>query len=243
MSLKAEASKLYLSYLWWVIEPVLFVLLFYFVFETLLNVGRENYLFFLICGKIPYLWFSKSVLQASNSIVAGHGLINKLPMTKLLFPYVSLHESLRKQWVVFVVLFFVAFWYGQIPSILWLWLIPLIAVQYLLILGCGLIGALMVTYIADMRMVISLGLTCLMFASGIFWDVQSISDVQTRELILTYNPLAFLIDAYRGVLMSGSMYSLYHLTVLFSVLLVLLFIVHMVYFRLDKAIAARVLNS
>lgn len=34
MSLKAEASKLYLSYLWWILEPILYVLVFYFVFDV-----------------------------------------------------------------------------------------------------------------------------------------------------------------------------------------------------------------
>ena len=64
MGLKSEASKLYLSYLWWVLEPILWALAFYFVFEVLLSFGRD--LFFIMCGKVPFLWFSKSVTNVAH---------------------------------------------------------------------------------------------------------------------------------------------------------------------------------
>src|SRR5690606_35730464 len=76
MSLKAETSKLYLSFLWWILEPILFVLVFYFVFSALLGNRQENFLLFLMCAKIPYMWFSKSVTSASGSIVGNSGIIS-----------------------------------------------------------------------------------------------------------------------------------------------------------------------
>ena len=128
MALKAEASRFVLSYLWWIIEPLLFVLTFYLVFEVLLKMGRENYLLFLVCGKIPYMWFQKSVVSASNSIVQNRGLIGQVDMPKSVFPYASVHEALYKQWVVFLVMFSVLMVYGQWPELSWLWLIPVILV-------------------------------------------------------------------------------------------------------------------
>ncbi len=243
MSLKAEASRLYLSYLWWILEPLLFVLVFYLVFEILLNFGRENFLLFLICGKIPFLWFSKSVTLASNSIVQNKGLIGQIDMPKALFPYVSIQESLYKQWVVFLVMFGVVIVYGYLPEWNWLWLIPLIIVQYGFIVVCSLIGAFFVSFVSDFRMLITMGMMFLMFASGIFWDINAIQDLQLRELVLVCNPIAFFIDGYRQVLMEQSLYSLKHLATLAGLILSGLLLSHLLLHKTSRTIAAKVLNS
>ncbi len=241
MSLKSEASKLYLSYLWWVLEPVLWVLAFYFVFEILLGFGRD--LFFLMSGKIPFLWFSKSLSSGSNSIVSGKGLINQTNMPKQFFPYLACQEVLYKQWLVFLVLFCMAALYGYMPSLHWLWMIPLLVVQYLLIVACTLVGAILVSYVRDIRILINMLIMFLMFSSGIFWDVSQIDDPVKRDLLLTWNPLAYLLDAYRAVLMKEEVYDLQHLMVLGTVCLMAILFLHLIYAWKSQDIASRVINS
>ena len=73
-NLKAEASQNYLNYVWWLLEPALHVTVFYFIFDVLLRRGGEGFVVFLLCGQIPFLWFSRSVSNASNSIMNGRGL-------------------------------------------------------------------------------------------------------------------------------------------------------------------------
>ena len=68
MALKADAARYYLGYVWWLLEPLLFVAVFYVVFQVILGTRTENFLVFLICGKFTFIWFSKSVTQASRSI-------------------------------------------------------------------------------------------------------------------------------------------------------------------------------
>ena len=243
MSLKTEASRFVLSYLWWIIEPLLFVAVFYVVFEILLNRGRPDFLVFLMCGKIPYIWFSKSVTSASSSISQNRGLINQVDVPKVLFPYASVHESLYKQWVVFVVLFGVVMLNGFLPELNWFWLLPVLLVQYVLILACSLFGALCVSLVGDFRMIIAMVMMFLLFSSGVFWDVSMIADPVMRELLMTYNPLAFLIDAYRQVLMKGTLYDLNHLAVLGIVVLIVLLVMHVVLHKASKIIAAKLINS
>jgi lipopolysaccharide transport system permease protein len=243
MALKAEASRLYLSYLWWILEPLLFVLVFYLVFEVLLNIGREHFLLFLISGKIPFLWFSKSVTSASNSIVQNKGLIGQLNMPKALFPYISIQESLYKQWVVFLVMFGVVIGYGHLPEWNWMWLLPLMLVQYALIVVCSLLGAFLVSFIGDFRILINMGMLFLMFASGIFWDVNAIPDPALRELLFLYNPIAFLIDGYRQVLMEHRLYDLTHLAVLAAVIVLILILAHKLLQKTSRVIAAQVVNA
>lgn len=223
------------------LEPLLFVLVFYVVFSVVLSNRTENFLLFLMCGKIPFLWFSKSVTAGSNSIVQNRGLIGQLDVPKALFPYTAVHEVLYKQWFVFMVLLAVVAGYGLLPELNWLWLLPLILVQYLLILACAMIGALLVSFIPDMRMLIAMGITFLLFGSGIFWDIRSIENVELQQWLLIINPLLFLIDSYREVLINRSIYNLHHLLLLALATSLCLVVVHRLMAIMSRRIAARVL--
>ncbi|MEQ8515100.1 MAG: ABC transporter, partial [Chromatocurvus sp.] len=60
MALRADASRFFLGYIWWVLEPLLYVAVFYVVFVLILQNRQENFLVFLMCGKLAFIWFSKS---------------------------------------------------------------------------------------------------------------------------------------------------------------------------------------
>ena len=86
LSLKADAQRYFLGYLWWILEPLLWVAVFYLVFEVLLGSGRAN--FFNVSGGGQahiYLVF-KSVNQAANSLTASRGLIGNTDSPRWLFP-------------------------------------------------------------------------------------------------------------------------------------------------------------
>lgn len=243
MSLKAEASKLYLSYLWWILEPILYVLVFYFVFDVVLNNGRADFLLFLMCGKIPLLWFTKSVNSGSNSLVQNKGLMAQLDVPKTLFPYITLQEALYKQWAVFLVLFGMVILYGHNPTLNWLWLLPLIIVQYLFIAVCTLIGALLVSYVRDIRMLIQMGTIFMLFTSGVFWDINLIKNEALKQALLIWNPMVYLIDAYRSILMRDQLYDTQHLAALTGVMAACLALMHGLYRLESKRIAARIVAS
>ncbi|MFT4873351.1 ABC transporter permease [Congregibacter sp.] len=211
MSLKADASRFYLGYLWWVLEPLLYVAVFYVVFEVLLGTRRADFLVFLMCGKLTFIWFSKSVVHASRSIVASKGLIGKIDLPKALFPLAVVHEGLYKQAAVFALLFAFLMLNGYGVGANWLWLIPVLVVNYFLVVAGSLIAAFLVCLVFDFTIAISMGMIFLLFTSGIFWDVRALATPEMTDWVLALNPLAFIIDAYRQVLMVGVAPDLFHL--------------------------------
>lgn len=204
MILKADASKLTLGYLWWFLEPLMWVAVFYVVFNLILDAGARGgaeFLTFLACGKFAFIWFSKTVSQASNSIVAAQNLIGKINVPKSLFPMAVAHESLFRQCAVYPLLLVIVMLFGYPASPMWLWLLPVLVVYYLMIVACALVGSYLVCLVRDFSQFIQLGMTFLLFTSGIFWDVRALGSPEKTELILTLNPLAFILDAHRQVLM------------------------------------------
>ena len=202
--LKGEARQYLLGYLWWILEPMLYVAVFYIVFEKLLQNRQPDFLYFLMVGKLTFIWFSKSVNQAANSLIAGRGLIGNTDSPKWLFPWAVCHEGLYKQVAVFAVLVVMLLYRGYEPTAQWLWIAPIALTQYVLILGCAMVAALLVCVRQDFQLIVQLGTVFLLFMSGIFWDIDSIANAALRENLLLVNPLAALIDLYRQLLMEGN---------------------------------------
>ena len=243
LSLKADAQRYFFGYLWWILEPLLWVGVFYLVFEVLLGTGRADFLVFLAVGKLTFIWFSKSVSQSANSLLGSRGLIGKMDAPKWLFPLAICHEGLYKQVAVFALLIVMLLYKGYAPSAAWLWLVPLAITQYLLIVGCGMLAALLVCVRQDFQLLVQLGMVFLLFMLGIFWDIDSIGNAALRESLLLVNPMASLIDMYRSVLMEGIAPALGQWLIVVTESLVILTLMIWAYKALHYWIARRVVTQ
>lgn len=204
LNLRAEASKTHLSYAWWVLEPVLHMGVFYLVFAVLLERGQGDFVTFLFCGIVPWLWFAKSISNSSLSIVAGKGLIGQTYIPKAFFPLVTIGQDLFKQLFVFVLLILYLAAAGYDASLNWLWLIPIVLVQFTLTAAASFLVALVVPFAQDLRYLVATLLTFGMLGSGIFYSYEQVLLPQHRDIFLM-NPMANLIVSYRRVLMQGEL--------------------------------------
>ena len=201
--LKAEARRFGLGYLWWILEPMLYVGVFYLVFVLFLGNRQPDFLVFLAVGKLSFIWFSKSVNQASLSLVNSREVLGQTNLPKHLFPVAVMHEGVYRQAAVFAFLLVLVLALGYAPTAAWVWLIPVVVTQYLLILACGLGAALLVCLQRDFQMLIQLGMVFLLFMSGVFWDIDTLTNPSAVFWLETLNPLAVLLDSYRQILLSG----------------------------------------
>lgn len=201
-NLKSEAAKTYLGYVWWLLEPALLIGVFYIVFAVFLARGGQHFIIFLICGKIPFLWFSKSVTNASRSILNGRGLINQVSIPKPFFPILVVFQDSVKQIVVFAFMFAVIYFYGMAVSWVWLSVIFIVLTQFLLISAVSLLVAAITPFLPDFRYLIATAMIALMFGSGIFYSYKDVLLPEHQRLFLM-NPIANLIKNYRQVLMEN----------------------------------------
>lgn len=201
-NLKSEARTSYLSYIWWLLEPALMVAVLYLVFGVFLASRTPDLLIFLICGKIPFLWFSKSVSNASRSIIAGRGLINQVSIPMPFFPLLVVFQDAFKQTVVFILMFAFFFLSGLDVTLVWFTVIFVILTQLLLMIALSLLVAAITPYLPDFRYLIAAGMMALMLGSGIFYSYKDVLLPEHQNLFLM-NPVANLIKNYRQVLMDN----------------------------------------
>ena len=200
--LKAESSRAYIGILWWVIEPILYMLAFYFVFAVGLRTGGPGFVPFLLCGIVPWKWFAASIQTGSKTIVANRGLITQVYFHKGLLVATSLTASSIKFAIVLTLLLVYLILSGTALDHHILGLIPVILIQLVLIAAITTFAASIVPFIPDFKLIIENGLLMLFFMSGIFFDIRELpEDVQQ---ILSLNPMVTIIGGYRDALLNST---------------------------------------
>jgi lipopolysaccharide transport system permease protein len=129
------------------------------------------------------------------------------------------------------------------PHVAWVWLLPVAALQYLLIVTCGLLAAVLVCIRRDFQMLIQLGTVFLLFMSGVFWDVRALEDIELAGWLMALNPLVVLLDSYRQVLMHSESPDIPRLFWVLVEVLVLLIGTMWIYRRLNFWLAQRAVTQ
>ena len=197
--LRVEASRKFLGILWWVVEPIVYMLTFYTVFSIGLRMGGEDFVPFLLCGLVAWKWFAATVQSGANTIAESRGLMNQVYFHKAVLVGMLLMVNLLKALVVFAILALALWAMGYPPSSTWLAFPVFIVVQLLITAGIVSIAAAIVPFVPDVKLIIDNGIMVMFFASGIFFDIADREpDIQA---ILYLNPMAVLISEYREILM------------------------------------------
>ena len=203
--LKAEASRTYIGILWWILDPLLQMGIFYLVFGVgLRGAGRtENFVQFLLVGIIMWRWFSTSVNFSSGAILQNRNLVLRLNIDKWIFPATLIVGNTFKFLIAYAML--IGFLLHSQMPLTWQYLqLPLVlVVQLTLICGVALVLAALVPLLPDLRNIITHLLQLTFFMSGIFYDVNDMpADFQW---IFDINPMVHLIQANRAIMLHGEM--------------------------------------
>lgn len=199
--LRAEASRGFLGMLWWVIEPVIYMGVFYTVFAHLYHRGDENYVMFLLTGLTAWKWFHATVNTGASSLIAGAGLMNQVYLPKIVFPLTNIAVNAFKFLFILILLLVFLQFTDNKPSWPWVLLPILVLVQLLLITAITCLLAAIMPFFPDLKVILNNILMMLFFLSGIFFDINTLPASIQKYLIL--NPMAAIITNYRFLLLNG----------------------------------------
>jgi lipopolysaccharide transport system permease protein len=231
--LRAEASRSYLGIIWWVMEPMFYVGVFYLVFELGFRRGGEDFVPYLLCGLVPWKWFDGTVRSASTILTSSVGLMRQVYLPKYLLPLaVVVTNTLKFLIILAVLLAFLAFYGAPFMTSSLVWLLPVLLVQLLLIMAVGGLAAAWVPLLPDLRYVVNYGLTMLFFMSGIFFSLSDMSP--DAQAVLGLNPMLIVIEAYRAVLLYGTAPEFSGLLVVAMVCVLVIFGVALFFRRFDR---------
>ena len=197
--LKAESERTYLGVAWWILEPLIFMGIYYFVFGILLQRGTQNFVPYLMVGIVFFQWFATSVEQGQRSILANKNLYKMIPIEKIIFPFIAIIKSLFKFFFGILILSAFLFFFNCEITVYYLYLPLLMLLELLLILGITLVLSAIVPFIPDLANFITHAMRMLLYCSGIFYTTDFIPE---RYISLFYmNPMAVHIHSYRNILL------------------------------------------
>ena len=201
LDLRAEAAQNLMGMLWWVLEPLLYLLAFYLIFEVFLERGGPGFVGFLLCGLVFWRWFDASLKRSSAALLANGRLINQIYLPKWVFPLIEVVGGAMRFAVVLILFLVFAVLYTGGMTASWLGLLPLLLVELALICGLGLVLSVLVPLYPDLRKVVENFMLLMFYMSGIFFDISRLAPEVQQWLLL--NPMAVLIQQFRRVLLQG----------------------------------------
>jgi lipopolysaccharide transport system permease protein len=142
--------------MWAILRPLMTMIVLTLIFSRIAGVKSDGlpYPVMVLAGMVPWLFFSSSLAEASNSLIANSAMLSKIYFPRLIVPVSSVLVSFVDFLISGVLLALVMAWYGVIPG--WqLLALPLFVLLGLFAsLGAGLwLAALNVQY-RDFRYVI-----------------------------------------------------------------------------------------
>ncbi|MEZ5400654.1 MAG: ABC transporter permease [Bryobacteraceae bacterium] len=189
------------GWLWGLIHPLAILLCWKFVFEICMKIQlprgevTQNYTLFLLAGYLPWTLFQDTVLRSATSLVDQANLITKTVFPAELIPIAIFFSSLVNHLLtLFLVLGAAWLWLGQ-ASVMTLSLPIYMILTGLLGVGIGWIVASLQVYVRDTAQVMTVVLTIWFWLTPIF--IYEESYPSRFHFLLDYNPLAYLVRAYR----------------------------------------------
>jgi ABC-type polysaccharide/polyol phosphate export permease len=203
--LKARYRGSILGFLWSFVNPLLLLLVYTFVFTIVLPGYRgdtlEPFALFMFCGILPWTWFSSSLVESSNVLIAGGNLIRKVLFPAEVLPIVTVLAAMVHFLLGLPILaLFFLYYREQInvyPSDL-LWLPVVMAVQLTMTLGLALVLSALTVHFRDIRDLLGNLLTLWFFATPIIYPLSEVPESVRRYL--AFNPFTPLVHAYQEVL-------------------------------------------
>ena len=200
--LKGRYKGSVLGFLWTFINPLLQLLVYTFVFSTVMRMGIEDYYFFLFVALVPWIFFSTSVSGGASCIWAQQDMVKKIYFPREVLPIAFVTSQFVNMLLSFIVIFAVLLFSGRTIEPLALLCLPVIMlIEYLLALGMAMLSSAVTVYIRDLEYILGIITMAWQFLSPVMYSVEQVpEEVRT---IFKLNPVAPIIVAYRDVLYYG----------------------------------------
>ena len=230
---RSEVSRMYLGILWWVLEPLLYLIVFYVVFGLgLRQASSPAYVPWLLSGLIVWKWLDSTARTASSTILRSAGIMSQVYLPKLVFPAITVSTNFFKFLIIITIFIFYLGFYNMEVKAGWLWLLVLIPLQLLFVAVLASFFAGLVPILPDLAHAINYGMTFLFFASGIFFNVHSMSP--RVQHLMHFNPALCLVESFRRVLISGEPPSVTDVACVFAWSLLLAVVTVFLYRKMDR---------
>ena len=199
--IKVRYKQTLLGAAWAVIQPVLTMLIFNFIFGTVAKVNTEGipYPIFSYCALLPWGLFSAALNNASRSLTTNQNMVSKIYFPRLVLPLASVLGGLVDFAIAFLILIVLMIYYKVTPTTA-IWTLPLFLVLTVVTaLGVSLwLSAINVQY-RDVNYVLPFLTQFWLFLTPVAYSANVIS--AKWQVVYSLNPMAGVVNGFRWALL------------------------------------------
>jgi lipopolysaccharide transport system permease protein len=206
---------------WALIRPFLTMVIFTIVFGRLAKLPSEGvpYPILVFAGMLPWQFFSNSLSECSNSLIANSNLISKIYFPRLIVPTSAVVVSFVDFMISGIILLGLMAWYNFVPSWRIVTLPLFIGIAFAASMGSGLwLASLNVKY-RDFRYIVPFIVQFGLYVSPVGFSSNIVPE--KWRLLYSLNPMVGVIDGFRWAILGGD-YNIYLPGFLLSLTLVVI---------------------
>lgn len=209
--LKNKYSGSALGITWAFIQPIITIILYWFVFQLGFKsqpVADFPFILWLLAGLVPWFFFSDAISNATGSLREYNYLVKKVLFNINILPLAKVLSTLLIQFVliIFAVIFY-CLW-GHFPDIYYLQLLPYLIYMVVLSTGIVYLTSTLYVFFKDALQIISIVLQVVFWLTPIVWTLDAMPE--SIQGILKYNPMYYVVSGYRNAFV-GKVKSLWDL--------------------------------
>ncbi len=197
--LKGRYQGSILGFLWTFINPLLQLLVYTAVFSVILKNGIPHYYMHLFVTLVPWIFFASSLTTGSRLVLDQKNMIKKIYFPREVLPLAYTVSSFCNMLFSFVIVFIVIAVMGL--GVNWAalpWLIPVMLIQFVLVLGVNLITSAVTVYVRDLEHIMGVLNMAWMYLSPVVYGISYVPESWRRIYML--NPMTPLLLSYRDIL-------------------------------------------
>ncbi|MBN9663117.1 MAG: ABC transporter permease [Acidobacteria bacterium] len=199
---KVRYRNMSLGVFWSLLNPLVMMAVYTYVFTRILARPLPHFSVHLLCGLIPFNFFTIAWLSATNSLIENVAIIKRVPLKREIIPIASIFSNLTHLLIQLGLLVFFVLISGLSVNINWLWLPVVWGLEIMFLIGLGLASSAMNLFVRDVRYVVE------SFNLLLFWIVPIVYTFDNvpadfRDLY-QYNPVAALILATQTIILGGA---------------------------------------
>jgi len=198
--LKGEVANSYLSWIWWILDPLFFMLVYVFISQIVFSTTEQYFQVFVFIGLTCWNFFSKNVLTSIKLIQANKDIVTKVYLPKWVLLLIKMFNNFFKMAISLVLCFLFMLIY-QVPfHPMLFWIFPILIVLFIVTFGCASILMHCGVFIEDLHNVTNIILRLTFYLSGIFYSIPNRITGLIGDILLNCNPLALIINSARNVM-------------------------------------------
>lgn len=206
---KTRYAGSYLGIVWAFVQPVITVLLYWFVFTiaipsratTIKGDIEIPYVLWLIAGIVPWFFFSEALTNGTNALLEYNYLVKKVVFKISILPIIKIISAVFVHgfFVLFTVILFSC--YGMYPDVYTLQVFYYSLCMMVFVLGVSYITCSIIIFFRDLGQIISIALQVGIWATPILWNLNSLMASHPQlKILFKLNPMNYIVEGYRNAL-------------------------------------------